>query len=314
MNSQQTTPSPAEISDSLKELSPHKLVLGGDFELEIDYYTAESNLGFSFTGAALTRAIEVSKHLELASIGNEGRSKLYCVTTGLELEFSAFLALTIERIRLGSPPREAIYSQLDSWKKLTSGPEQVDILGVTGLYGELSFALQLAEIGTGIDAWTALNRSVFDFSVNNLEIEVKTTTRPAHIHRISRPDQLVESIGANSWLLSIMAARVDHLSGVSIRAMIQTLGERGWSKDNIETHVKNLNLGPYDKVLEYAFKLREKPMWVPGSAIPLVTPQALLALIGPEVVRLSQFEYNVDVTGLGVNLPFGDRLPTKDGQ
>lgn len=314
MSNQQTTPSSAEISDGLKDLSPHKIVLGGDFELEIDYYTPVSNLGFSFTGSSLNRTIGISRHLELSPVGNEGRSKLYCVAPGLEVEFSAFLALTIERIRLGASPRDAILSQLDSWKKLTSGPEQVDTLGVIGLYGELCFALCIAEIGTGLDAWTALDKSVFDFSVANIEIEVKTTTRSAHIHRISRPDQLVGSMGANSWLLSTMAARVDNSSGVSIGTMLRALGDFGWSKVRMETHVNSLNLGPYDKVLDHAFKLREQPMWVPGSALPLVTPQALLQLIGPEAVRLSQFEYNIDVSGLGIDSPIEALLPTKDDQ
>ena len=82
----------------------------------------------------------------------------------------------------------------------------------------------------------------------------------------------------------------------------------------METHVNSLNLGPYDKVLDHAFKLREQPMWVPGSALPLVTPQALLQLIGPEAVRLSQFEYNIDVSGLGIDSPIEALLPTKDDQ
>jgi hypothetical protein len=312
MNNQQTTPSPAEISDSLKELSPHKIVLGGDFELAIEYYANEDNLILSFAGTPLLRAMEVSKNLLISAANDGARSKLYCVTPGLEVEFAAFLALTIERIRLGTSPREAIISQLDSWRTLTAGPEQVDIRGATGLFGELWFALSITRLGAEIDAWSALSGSVFDFSLNNIEIEVKTTTRSAHIHRISRPDQLVESIGSNSWLLSIMVARVGNSSGTSIGDMMQKLSECGWNKDRMEAHVKGLNLGPYNKVLEHAFKLRELPMWVPGLVLPLVTPQNLLALIGPEVVRLSQFEYNIDVTGLGATSPFGDLLLSED--
>jgi hypothetical protein len=90
--------------------------------------------------------------------------------------------------------------------------------------------------------------------------------------------------------------------------MIQSLARLGWSKALIEAHVKRLNLGPINKVLDYTFKLREQPMWVRGSSLPLVTPEALRSLIGPEVIRLSRFEYNIDVTGLGAPSPFGDQI------
>jgi hypothetical protein len=291
MNNQQTSPSHAEIVDSLKELSPHKLALGGKFELEINYYMDGTNLSCSFSGATLTQPVELSKHLVLTPAGDGGRCTLSCALPGLEIEFSAFLALLLEKIRLGSPPSEAIYEQLDSWKLLAAGPEQVDSLGVIGLYGELWMALQLAKIGAGIDTWTALQASVFDFSHNTIEIEVKTTTKPNHIHRISRPDQLLASIGANSWLLSVMAARVGNSSGNSLGVMIKLLAGLGWEKDLIDAHVKRLNLGPIERVLDYTFKLREQPMWVRGSSLPLVTPEALRSLIGPAVVRLSRFEY-----------------------
>jgi hypothetical protein len=308
MNRQQTSPSHAEIVDSLKDLLPHKLALGGKFDLEINYYTNGANLACSFSGTALAQPVEVSRHLVLAPVGNGGRCTLSCAMPGLEVEFSAFLAMLLEKIRLGSQPREAIYEQLDSWKTLAAGPEQIDSLGVIGLYGELWTALQLGKAGAGIDTWTALDASVFDFSHNGIEIEVKTTTRQNHIHRISRPDQLLSSVGADSWLLSVMAARVGNSSGDSIGVMIQSLARLGWSKALIEAHVKSLNLGPINKVLDYTFKLREQPMWVRGSSLPLVTPEALRSLIGPEVIRLSRFEYNIDVTGLGATSPFGDQI------
>ena len=308
MNNQQTSPSHAEIADGLKDLSPHKLALGGLFELEINYYTDGANLSCSFSGATITQPVEVSKYLVLAPTGDRGRCTLSCALPGLEIEFSAFLALLLEKIRLGSPPSDAIYEQLDSWKSLAAGPEQIDSLGVIGLYGELWIALQLAKAGAGIDTWTALEASVFDFSHKGVEIEVKTTTKQNHVHRISRPDQLLGSIGSNSWLLSVMAARVGNSSGNSIGLMIKLLAGLGWNRDLIDTHVKRLNLGPIDKVMDYTFKLREQPMWVRGTSLPLVTPEALRSFIGPAVIRLSRFEYNIDVTGLGTSSPFGDQI------
>jgi len=309
MNNQQTSPSHAEIVDGLKDLSPHKLALGGKFAVEINYYSGGTNLSCSFSGAMLTRPVEVSKHLVLVPVGNGGRCALSCTLPGLEIEFSAFLALLLEKIRLGALPTEAISELLDSWKLLAAGPEQIDSLGAIGLYGELWTALRLAKAGAGIDTWTALEASVFDFSYNGVEIEVKTTTRQNHIHRISRPDQLIGSIGSNSWLLSVMAARVGNSNGNSIGEMVKSLAGLGWNRDLIVRHVNQLNLGPITKVMEYTFKLREQPMWVPGTSLPLVTPESLRSIIGPAVIRLSRFEYNIDVSGLGTASPFGAQFP-----
>lgn len=313
MTNQQTTPSEFEIADGLTDLSRHSIQLSGEYDISIDYYSEHGNLGLSFTGIDISEEIEIARNIRLSPSSKAGRSTLHCTTLGLEVEFSAFLTLTIERIRSGVDPKEAIYAQLDSWKALTTGPDQVDILGITGLFGELWMARQIANRGFGIDAWTALDGAVFDFGVNDLEIEVKTTTRPTHIHRISRPDQLLESIGTKAWLLSIMVARTANANGQSIGTLVHGLGEFGWSADKVKAHIEKLDLGPFNRVIEYAFALRSEPIWVPATTLPLVTPQTLRALIGPDVIRLSQFEYNIDVTGLGAASPI-IALPPGGGQ
>jgi hypothetical protein len=312
MSSQQTTPSEFEIADGLSDLSPHSIQLSGDFDVAIEYYFEHGNLGLTFTGVDISEEIELSQNLLLSPTSRAGRSVLHCTALGLEVEFAALLSLIIERIRLGVAPREAIHAQMESWKALTTGPDQVDILGITGLFGELWMAVRLAELGFGMDTWTALDGSVFDFATTNLEIEVKTTTRQTHIHRISRPDQLLESIGATAWFVSIMVARTTNTSGQSIGTLTHSLGKLGWSIDRVQSHIQKLDLGPSKRVSECAFALRSEPIWVPATTLPLVTPQTLRELIGPDAIRLSQFEYDIDVTGLGISTPLLVR--TLDGE
>jgi hypothetical protein len=308
MNNQQTSPSQLEIAHGLSVLSPHKVVLGGDYQLAIEYYSGECNLSLTFANPVPARLEELSSSLHLSPVENGTRARLFCSHPGVEPEFGSFLALVIERIRKGEEPRNAIASQLEQWKVLTAGLVKVDRLGVTGLYGELWFARCLAMRDLGLDSWTALSGSVHDFTVGNLEIEVKTTTKPTHIHRISRPDQLVPSVGKETWLLSILAARVDITGGESIGNLISALIKCGWDSDRIHSHVEGLALGPIDKVLECAFTPREIPITVSGRMLPLVTPALIHEVIGPEAIRLSGFEYSIDVTGLDAPSPISDWL------
>lgn len=221
--------------------------------------------------------------------------------------FFAFAISIADGIQVdGTAPGVALRRSLRDWRMLFEELALLTNERQLGLLGELWLLDRLADVHgvMALDAWTGPKGEAHDFRIGNSEFEVKTTAGEHRTHLISSDSQLMASPSHELYLLSLQYA-AGGPDGHSLQDAVEALGSRMASlgvasrfEQILESafQLSSSNLGHYTRRMQ----LRSRPYLVPvKDSFPRITHADVLSLPPPEMVRVSDVRYRVDVEGLG---------------
>jgi hypothetical protein len=274
----------------------------GGVRIGVRFYTRDVDVAASPLAEVAIRALGV------------GATQMLEVSTANPLlfrEFYGFCCTVADRVQLDrQPAAKAVTETLRAWSALIRQKSLLSLEKQVGLMGELLFLKRLARtIGwkAAVQSWRGPDAQEHDFTLNLIDIEVKTTLAERRLHQIAsvtqllpklnRPlvlvsIQLTPSSGKHSLSLSHMVAFVLATASTeapdSVEPLRDQLNRIGWSDDDAPT---------YDQRHQLRTALLAIP--VDGSCpaiVPATLSAALDASITPRIERLS---YVIDVDGLG---------------
>jgi len=114
--------------------------------------------------------------------------------------------------------------------KLFSQPSQIDESSIIGLWGELLFILESEDIANSVAAWHNEKTNLFDFTFNDHNLEVKTTTGSHRLHTFNN-NQIKEYKRLRVQICSIQTEKA------TLGRSIQDLWEE-ISRSNIDVSLK----------------------------------------------------------------------------
>jgi Putative PD-(D/E)XK family member, (DUF4420) len=180
---------------------------------------------------------------------------------------------------------------------------------IIGLLGELWTLNRLIDARTGeaLRSWTGPRGDAHDFRIGDIELEVKATTRQRRIHRIHGIDQLEPSVDARLYLVSVqLAAGGSSDDAFSLYELLESTRKRltsfGQADQFGEVIADRYGLSKDDeqKYAE-AFMLRSPTRLIlVDDALPRLLSSDLATIPRPELHRIVELEYALDVDGLGV--------------
>lgn len=240
--------------------------------------------------------LEEGVHLEVAT-----------TVTDLFPYFFAFALSIADGIQLdGATPSAALRRSLRDWRALF---EQLALLTPErqlGLLGELWLLDRLISVHgvAALDAWTGPKGEAHDFRIGKQEFEVKTTSGEHRTHIISSDSQLIASPGHDLYVLSLQFA-AGGPSGRSLRDVAEALGSRLAAlhvASRFEHTLESTFQLSFSNLAHYTgrWQLRSRPYLVPVfESFPRITHADVLSLPRPEMERVSDLRYRLDMEGLG---------------
>lgn len=216
------------------------------------------------------------------------------------------LAVTLaDRVqRDGVDPPVAVNECIDRWQDLLRPAPSLSREAEVGLIGELIVLKAMCDVRgpkRALEAWTGPLGEAHDFRFGSTELEVKTTQGEHRRHVISSDTQLVPSPGCDLYVMSVqLAAGGD--GATSLYDWIRGLRTRfkGTHRSAFNSRLEciaGLDLDELDRYRS-AFRPRSKLYLVKVTDdFPRIQP----GLWGqaPQVNRISDVRYRVDVQGLG---------------
>jgi hypothetical protein len=118
--------------------------------------------------------------------------------------------------------------ELDNLIKLFSSATKVDDNVLLGLWGELFYILNSQDILKSIGAWHLTNNDLFDFTFDDVCIEVKSTTNNSRVHEFSNM-QLINYANLNVGIVSIITEKVTF--GVSIKELWEEIRSKCFDEE-----------------------------------------------------------------------------------
>jgi hypothetical protein len=286
--------------------------VGGEPQVEIFTDPGGARIGvriFSDEPAPLTPLAE----MDIRKTAVDGH-KTVEISTGnstLYREFYSFACAVADGVQLASLTiARAVDSALASWAALL---ERLAILTPerqTGLLGELWMVERLAS-GQGwepaLRSWNGPYAEEHDFSLERVDVEVKTTISERRIHMIGSLTQLLPKPGRSLYILSLQFTRAglgpgktlteavaEALSAASeasptfVSALEARLLRAGWRQDH----------GPYYRM---KWNLRSAARLVAvDETCPAIVPSTLASLGPSRISRVIQLSYRIDLEGLGI--------------
>ncbi|SHH56757.1 Putative PD-(D/E)XK family member [Sporobacter termitidis DSM 10068] len=132
---------------------------------------------------------------------------------------------------LRSNLRQRLFAALERWKRFFSLRENIKLTREEqiGLFGELWLLRSMLKNGIGlqaIDSWKGPYHGVFDFSLQNMSIEVKTTAAkmPYKVF-ISNEMQLDERLAGGMLILSFLAVQSSDSSGETLGDVVKCIDD-----------------------------------------------------------------------------------------
>jgi Putative PD-(D/E)XK family member, (DUF4420) len=195
--------------------------------------------------------------------------------------------------------------------------EQADEKSIVGTLGELQLLQQVAsnlDWESAIKSWRQKANADHDFSFRNCDVEVKVTRKQARIHRISSLYQLQANPRRSLFMLSFHITEADVKAEdsfsfsevvIAIRKDIDAQGAvlLAMFDERLKLALRGLDLelALAAEVSNRQFRNRSVTRLIRvDRTFPQITP---LTLKSTDVARLAEVEYDVDVTGLGVESP-----------
>lgn len=198
----------------------------------------------------------------------------------------------------------AVKETFKDYRELLSGAGRMSDDAEVGLIGELLFLKALIKLkgaATAVDAWRGPLSEEHDFSLDRLDLEVKTTTSEKRLHWISSLEQLQPTKDRTLWLLSIQLTTAGQ-GGLTLPELVQTLRSALPAHNVQETFNFNLrDMGWRDEntpLYKRRFRLRTAPAYYSVSPpFPALTAEGLSAS-GVALTGIPRLIYQVDITHL----------------
>lgn len=275
--------------------------------------------GGSQIGLRVMSRVESLPPSPLAEIGirsaGSGRAAAVEVSTSnsaLYREFYAFCCDVADRIQLDSEDvATALAETLRRWGSLLRKKELMPEERQIGLLGELWFLELLArargwEFAGG--AWRGSASEEHDFTLEKLDVEVKTTRAESRIHTIGSLTQLLPKKRRPLFVLSIQVTSTGKTetsislpriigrtltaattAGGGTATLIRSQIERcGWEDEDAEHYIQE-------------WELRSEPALIRvDGEFPAIVPGTLRSLGKARLNRIGRVAYDVRLDGLGV--------------
>lgn len=201
---------------------------------------------------------------------------------------------------------QALREAVSSWRRLLQSAAMMPIERQTGLYGEL-LVLRRLELQLGADAldvWTGPTHEAHDFRLGEVELEVKTTRSEGRVHTINGANQLEPSPGFQLFIVSVQVAAAGQ-GGASLANLIGELRQRFALQgvaDRFSALIENhcLVAPAMEQHYNERLKLRSPIALVPvDDDLPRITTDDIEAIPRPEMSRVSDVRFRLDLGGLG---------------
>ncbi|MEU3758470.1 PD-(D/E)XK motif protein [Streptomyces albogriseolus] len=246
-------------------------------------------------------------HLRCRSVLLAGKQHIEVVVDdpGMFVEGYAILCLVADQIQLaGRNVSAAVTETIRSLGKLLRGQGSLSAEREVGLFGELVTLRSLISCLGSEDAvggWLGPVAEEHDFSLREIDLEVKSTLSENREHWISSLTQLVPTVGKPLWLISHQLTAAGPGQGktlaelvVEVRAMLggavladfdRRLTAAGWRT------VPEKNSGR-------RFRSRTSPaLYLVNEAFPRLTP-ASLAGAGVRMSSITEVRYRLDLSAV----------------
>lgn len=271
-----------------------------------DALFALSELGDFYLLVSLDEPIQIAeRRLNALRISSGGLFTLSSDDDELNFERS-FAAVVLERgnneliaafgtlagILLGalseSPTRKELTAFLDDFLKLFAVRRTVSRERVVGLWGELWVMSQAADPLRLAQGWHIDATARYDFSLDRVRVEVKTTERASRIHRFALAQ--LEAQPKPTWIASIKV--VADPSGLSISDLLSELLRSLPSAEKASVARKALEVVAGD--LEATSDFRFAPSGI--KPLVLIEAQAIPRVVVPDSGLISEVVFSVDIS------------------
>ena len=260
------------------------------------------------TEAGPSQLVEIE--IRKRTIGGVEYLEVSTTNDALYADFYAFACAVADRIQLQNlGARLAVDSALEAWSSLLERIALLTENRQTGLMGELWLIGRLGNsIGwpAALEAWKGWDDEEHDFSLEQVDIEVKTTLSEQRAHMIGSLNQLMPLDDRPLYVLSLQFTGTGGGPGRSLSDTVSQLREKITRNSPESLRQLNEKLKRQGWVDSYAahygkkFTLRSSPSLIPiDETFPAITNDSLSSL-GPEKLsRLLQVSYRVEVSNLG---------------
>jgi Putative PD-(D/E)XK family member, (DUF4420) len=241
-----------------------------------------------------------------------GPERLEISVSDIELlpYFLGFVETVVDAVQLHEAEvPDAIQTSMRLFRRLLRDVKLASREKIVGLLGELWVLNRLIDVqgAQALDAWTGPRGEAHDFRTGDAELEVKTTTKQRRVHVIHGLDQLEPSVGADLYLVSIqLAAGGGAADAFTLSEWLVATRERLDGTGRVEAFDQIL-LDHYGLAREDAgryrdsYRLRSDPVLIEiHDGVPHLTHTDLEMVSRPEMQRVGEVDYGLDVEGLGV--------------
>jgi hypothetical protein len=248
----------------------------------------------------LASPANVLKNVRVRQADSQGIRRISVSVEGNELVIDghAMLCAMADRIQLeGLDPMRAVAQTLQQWREVLAARKRPSPEQEVGLVGELLVleALQSIAGASALTAWRGAANEEHDFGLDDMDVEVKTTSTERRTHWISSATQLQRTQDRPLTLVSIQITRGGK-SGRTLPAIIGTLRE---SLD-LESFNKKLSRVGWDDDLSDLYPerwiVRTDPVaFTVDDEFPAITPLVLATAVhGAGLV--TDLRYRLDLT------------------
>lgn len=255
--------------------------------------------------------VDLLKNLTLDT--DEEHDKFRLTIEAPEMPEAAYsLAFSIARgMQDGKSFHDALQVAMDAMRDVLAKKRRLSDEQVAGLFGELLLLEHLMQkLGPmdAVNAWLGPDGEEHDFSIDGVDIEVKTTLSEKRIHVISGADQLLPRVAIPLWLLSIQLTKsgigvgrtlddmcmqmIDDAGAVG-QAVRERLAKVGWTIEDYSLYSTRFD----QRSLPRAYQVAED--------FPSITSHRLGSAV-PQSNLISDVRYRVDVAGLTYGVPSAD--------
>ncbi len=214
-----------------------------------------------------------------------------------------FLMTIVFGIERGETLTQSFHNSLDSFSYLLEKNGVLSQEKQLGLFGELIFLDRLSAVrGTeaALASWQGPVAGEHDFTLDDCDIEVKTTGSESRIHKIGSIQQLSPKLDRKLYFLSIQATKTGSSSGNSLASL--TLAMMPKFGDHVEAFKAKLNRAgwkqEHNHLYSALYALRDEPLlFAVDSEFPKITESGLQLSenLRPRIFNIS---YRVNLDGI----------------
>lgn len=285
--------------------------VAGKPRVEIFTDPAGSRIGVRiFSGETVPDTPLAEMNIRRIVVDGDMATEISTTNSRLYREFYAFACAVADGVQIASlPPARAVDSALASWAALL---ERLAILSPerqTGLLGELWMLERLGDAQgweAALRSWKGPDVEEHDFSLTEVDIEVKTTVSERRVHMIGSLTQLLAKPGRPLYLLSLQFTQSGLGPGRTLTQAVADICATASATSAVlaaELHAKLEHVGwrqehaPYYRG-RWSLRSPARLIAVDGTC-PSIVPTTLASLGASRLSRIVQLSYRIDLEGLG---------------